>query len=198
MGAGDQAAASCLKWWSEKVIDHPIEDLLNEVDDSISPVVFLPYLLGKRTPYANSNARGTFVGMTPNTQRHELTKAVLEGVAFGLKDSLDILKDMRIEVKEIRVIGGGAKSRAWRQILADVFGQEILGINTNQGGALGAAILAAVGDGLYPSVEEAAQVMIQTLDPVSPSMDQSKVYAEKHQAYQYLYRCLEPFFEIKK
>ncbi|MBM7562670.1 sugar (pentulose or hexulose) kinase [Fusibacter tunisiensis] len=136
--------------------------------------------------------------MPPNTLRHELTKAVLEGVAFGLKDSLDILKDMRIEVKEIRVIGGGAKSRAWRQILADVFGQEILGINTNQGGALGAAILAAVGDGLYPSVEEAAQVMIQTLDPVSPSMDQSKVYAEKHKAYQYLYRCLEPFFEIKK
>lgn len=190
------SAASSLKWWAEQVVVSDIEALLGEVDEAISSTVFLPYLLGERTPYPNPDARGTFVGMDMNTGRGEMTKAVLEGVAFGLKDSLDILVDMGIPVDEIRVIGGGARSQAWRQILADVFGKEIVGINTNQGGALGAAILAAVGDGAYESVEVATDAIIKTVDATQPNMDRHAMYQKKHEKYKTLYRCLEGYYKI--
>ena len=188
------SAASCLKWWSDEVTRSPIDHLLNEVDGKISDIIFLPYLMGERTPYANPDARGTFVGLTMNTGQGEMTRAVLEGVAFGLKDSLDILKSMNVPINEIRLIGGGAKSAIWRQILADVFNHEIVGISTNQGGALGAAILAAVGDGLYETVEIATGKMIQTLDPVLPIHENAEIYKRKHKKYQDLYRYLEPYF----
>lgn len=189
------SAASSLKWWAEQVVVSDIEALLGEVDEAISSTVFLPYLLGERTPYPNPDARGTFVGMDMNTGRGEMTKAVLEGVAFGLKDSLDILVDMGIPVDEIRVIGGGARSQTWRQILADVFGKEIVGINTNQGGALGAAILAAVGDGAYDSVEAATDAIIKTVDATAPDMARHALYQQKHEKYKELYRCLEGYFK---
>lgn len=188
------SAASSLKWWSDEVVKESIDSLLNEVDHPISEVIFLPYLMGERTPYANPNARGTFIGMDMSSDRGVMTKAVLEGVAFGLKDSLDILKDMGVPVNEIRVIGGGAKSQKWRQIIADVFGHEIVGINTNQGGALGAAILAAVGEGIYETVDEATKVMIQTVDATKPDFYNVAIYLEKHKKYQSLYRYLEPYF----
>jgi xylulokinase len=121
----------------------------------------------------------------------------LEGVAFGLKDSLDILMDMGVPVEEIRVIGGGAKSIKWRQILADVFGHTIVGINTNQGGALGAAILAAVGDGAYESVETATEQIIKTTDAVHPDAQRHRQYVKKHQKYKTLYVNLEPYFALK-
>lgn len=190
------SAASSLKWWAEQVVVSDIEVLLGEVDEAISSTVFLPYLLGERTPYPDPDARGTFVGMDMNTGRGEMTKAVLEGVSFGLKDSLDILVDMGIPVDEIRVIGGGARSQAWRQILADVFGKEIVGINTNQGGALGAAILAAVGDGAYESVEVATDAIIKTVDATQPNMDRHAMYQKKHEKYKTLYRCLEGYYKI--
>ncbi len=188
------SAASSLKWWSDEVSKESIDNLLIEVDNQISDVIFLPYLMGERTPYANPNARGTFIGMDMNSGRGDMTKAVLEGVAFGLKDSLDILKDMGVPVNEIRVIGGGAKSQKWRQIIADVFGHEIVGINTNQGGALGAAILAAVGEGIYENVYEATKVMIQTVDATKPDSYNVAIYLDKHKKYQSLYRYLEPYF----
>lgn len=189
------SAASSLKWWAEQVVVSDIEVLLGEVDEAISSTVFLPYLLGERTPYPDPDARGTFVGMDMNTGRGEMTKAVLEGVSFGLKDSLDILVDMGIPVDEIRVIGGGARSQTWRQILADVFGKEIVGINTNQGGALGAAILAAVGDGAYDSVEAATDAIIKTVDATVPDMARHALYQKKHEKYKALYRCLEGYFK---
>jgi len=188
------SAANCLKWWTDQVAVCNFDEILEEVDDAISDVVFLPYLMGERTPYPDPNARGTFVGMDMNTGRKEMTKAVLEGVAFGLKDSLDILKDMGIPVDEIRVIGGGARSDKWRQILADVFGQRITGINTNEGGALGAAILAAVGDGAYNSVEQATGAIIKTQDAFEPNMERHAIYLKKHKKYQSLYQCLKPYF----
>ncbi|MBI9011321.1 MAG: xylulokinase [Clostridiales bacterium] len=188
------SAANCLKWWVEQGSKVEFDVLLEEVDETISEVVFLPYLMGERTPYPDPNARGTFVGMDMTTDRHDMTKAVLEGVSFGLKDSLDLLVDLNIPVDEIRVIGGGAKSMKWRQILADVFGHEIVGINTNQGGALGAAILAAVGDGAFDSVKEATTQIIKTVDTVVPNMDNHIKYLEKHKKYQKLYDCLKPYF----
>lgn len=189
------SAASSLKWWSEQVAVSEIDVLLNELDDAITDVIFLPYLLGERTPYPDPDARGTFIGMDMNTGRKEMTKAVLEGVAFGLKDSLDIIKDMGLPIDEIRLIGGGAKSHMWRQILADVFGQTMVGINTNQGGALGAAILAAVGDGAYPNVDAATAAIIKVVDSVKPDMKRYEKYQKKHQNYIALYQHLKLYFE---
>jgi len=188
------SAGNCLKWWVEQGAKADFDILLEEVNDTISDVVFLPYLMGERTPYPDPNARGTFIGMDMNTNRNDMTKAVLEGVAFGLKDSLDILLDLNIPVEEIHLIGGGAKSMKWRQILADVFGREIVGINTNQGGALGAAILAAVGDGAFESVTQATTQIIKTVDAVVPNMDNHFKYLEKHKKYQSLYHYLKPYF----
>ena len=188
------SAASCLKWWTDQIMYGDFDALLAEVNDEISDVVFLPYLMGERTPYPDPNARGTFVGMHMGTDRHHMTKAVLEGVAFGLKDSLDILKDMGIPVHEIRVIGGGAQSYTWRQILADVFGHDIAGISTNQGGALGAAILAAVGCRAYANVDEATTALIHTVDVVQYNPEKHAVYKEKQKKYQELYKSLKSYF----
>lgn len=189
------SAASSLKWWTDQVAMADIDTVLDEMDEEITDIVFLPYLMGERTPYADPNARGTFIGMDMNTGRKELTKAILEGVSFGLKDSLDILKDMKIPVDEIRVIGGGAKSKKWRQILADIFGHKIVGINTNQGGALGAAILAAVGNHAYANVDEATKTIIKTVDAIEPDMKKHAIYQEKHKKYQSLYGYLKPYFD---
>lgn len=189
------SAANCLKWWADQVATESIDILLSEVDDTVSDIVFLPYLMGERTPYPDPDARGTFVGMDMNTERKDMTKAVLEGVAFGLKDSLDILCDMSIPVEEIRLIGGGAKSSKWRQLLADIFGHTIVGINTNQGGALGAAILAAVGDGAYDTVEDATAHMIKTIDAYVPNEAKHHLYLAKHQRYQSLYQHLKAYFK---
>ena len=189
------SAASSLKWWADQISVSDIDFLLSEMDDTISDVIFLPYLMGERTPYPDPDARGTFTGMDMSTGRKEMTKAVLEGVAFGLKDSLDIIKDMGLPIDEIRIIGGGAKSIEWRQILADVFGKKIVGINTNQGGALGAAILAAVGDGSYPSVDAATDAIIRVVDGVEPDMTRHERYLEKHQDYIALYHYLKPYFK---
>lgn len=190
------SAASCLKWWSENVVVHDIDDLLIEVDDDISDIIFLPYLMGERTPYPNPNARGTFIGMGANTRRKDMTKAVLEGVAFGLKDSLDILVELGVPVEEIRVIGGGANSKKWLQIIANIFGHHLVNINTNQGGALGAAILAAVGDGAFETVDIATESIIKTVDKISPDEKKHAVYIKKHKKYQQLYKKLKPFFEL--
>lgn len=189
------SAASSLKWWADQVVLSDIDDLLGEVNGVITDTIFLPYLLGERTPYPDANAKGTFIGMDMNTGRKEMTKAVLEGVAFGLKDSLDLMTDMGIPIDEIRVIGGGARSQKWRQIIADVFGKAIVGINTNQGGALGAAILAAVGEGAYRDVHEATAAIIKPVDAVTPDNVRHLTYRKKHQNYQALYQHLKPYFE---
>jgi xylulokinase len=135
------SAANCLKWWADTV--HPgvgFDTLLEEAakaEPGCNGLVFLPYLMGERTPYSDPDAKACFVGMSATATRGHMTRAVLEGVAFGLYDSLRILKELGVPVKEIRVIGGGARSALWKQILADVFSCEIQEINTNQGGALG-------------------------------------------------------------
>ncbi len=189
------SAASCLKWWNdEALVNDDISKLLSEVRDEISDVIFLPYLLGERTPYANPDAKGVFFGMTMTTDRSTLTKAVLEGVAFGLKDSLDLLKVMSINTDDLRILGGGAQSQQWKQIIADIFGQPIYDINTNQGGALGAAILAAVGAGAYGNVSEATNHIIKTTTMYKPDMKKHELYKIKHKKYSQLYNRLEPLF----
>lgn len=191
------SAASSLKWWQEALQIEDVLVLTDEAEPSAAAeegLFFLPYLMGERTPYANPHARGSFIGMTATTTRAMLTRAVLEGVAFGLKDSLDILTSMAVPITSVRLIGGGAKSPLWRQIVADVFGFPIESINTEQGGALGACILAAVGAGAFPSVEAACEQIIKTTDTVQPDPDRHKMYLDKHIRFKALYQALEHWF----
>lgn len=193
------SAANCLKWWVDTIGEgSSFDELLEEaakVPAGSNNLVFLPYLMGERTPYADPDAKGSFVGMTMNTERGHMTRAVLEGVAFGLRDSLEILKDLNIPIEEVRVIGGGAKSTLWKQILADVFGVKIQEINTNQGGGLGAAILAATGAGHYKTVEEGCDSMISVVNNVIPDPSNVVAYNKVYPLYQALYKDLEKWFK---
>ncbi|MFZ3071049.1 MAG: xylulokinase [Anaerolineaceae bacterium] len=191
------SAASCLKWWvDEAQAGADFDTLLEEADaaGTSDGVIFLPYLLGERTPYPDPDAKGCFLGMDMNTRRGNLTRAVLEGVAFGLRDSLEIVKDLNIPIQHIRVIGGGARSYLWKQILADTFKTEIEEINTNQGGGLGAAILAAVGAGLYQSVDEGCQKMITVVKSIKPIESNMKFYDQLYPKYQSAYQSLKEWF----
>lgn len=194
------SAANCLKWWVETINKGvSFEDLLDEaqaVEAGSNKLIFLPYLMGERTPYADPDAKGSFIGMTMATERGHMTRAVLEGVAFGLRDSLEILKDLKVPINEIRVIGGGAKSQLWKQIIADVFGMTIQEINTNQGGGLGAAILAATGAGLYSSVAEGCDKMIKVINHVEPIMENVETYHKVYPLYQKLYGDLQEWFKV--
>jgi xylulokinase len=193
------SAASCLKWWVDELQKGMgFEELLEEaiqLEAEDNNLVFLPYLMGERTPYADPYAKGAFVGMTMMTKRGHMTKAVLEGVSFGLKDSVEILKDINVPINEVRIIGGGSRSLLWKQMLADMLGMSIQEINTNQGGALGAAILSAVGAGHFSSVEEGCQAMIKVTNKVEPNLDKKEYYEKKYQKFQKLYEALKYWYK---
>ncbi|MGQ9457157.1 MAG: xylulokinase [Anaerolineae bacterium] len=156
-------------------------------------LLFLPYLSGERTPYPDPLARGVFFGLTLRHRKPHLTRAVLEGVAFGLRDSLDLVRSLGLPILEVRVSGGGARSRLWRQILADVFGVEITTVNVTEGAAYGAALLAGAGVGLFGSVSEACAQAVRVTGRVRPS-PQAAVYPDYYTRYQALYPALAKEF----
>ena len=157
-------------------------------------LLFLPYLSGERSPYPDPLARGAFVGLTLNHDRRHLTRAVLEGVAFGLRDGLDLMLEAGTPAPDqIRASGGGTVSPLWRQILADVLGAEIATISSSEGAAYGAGVLAAVGAGWYPSVEAASAALV-TATPVATPGPDAAAYAEAHAFYRELYPALAPTF----
>jgi xylulokinase len=160
---------------------------------------FLPYLAGERTPHADANARGCFIGLTNAHTRGHMARAVMEGVAMSLRESLAIIRELEIPIKEIRTGGGGSKSELWRQILADVFGQAACTINAEQGPAFGVALLAAVGDGAYKNIEQACQACIQVVEKKPPRKSEVKRYDAAFPVYQSLYSALkESFVSISK
>jgi xylulokinase len=150
-------------------------------------LLFLPYLTGERTPYPDPHARGAFIGMTVRHDKAHLTRAVLEGVSYGLRDSLELMRALGIVSTQVRVSGGGARSPLWRQILADVFNTEIATVNVTEGAAFGAALLAGVGSGLYSSVAAACGQTIRVSGSTTPS-----AAAEVYEAYYPRYRALYP------
>ena len=155
---------------------------------------FLPYLTGERTPHPDPLARGAFIGMTSRHSRGHMTRAVLEGVAFGLKDSFTLIDQVGLpEAFEVRISGGGAKSPVWQGIIADVLDAPLVNINTTEGGAFGAAILAAVGAGLYDDVASACEAMIETGEEVAVGAD-AAVYSERYEIYRSLYPALKGTF----
>jgi xylulokinase len=157
-------------------------------------LLFLPYLSGERNPHPDPLARGAFVGLTLSHDRRHFTRAVLEGVAFGLRDGLDLMIEAGMPAPaQIRASGGGTASPLWRQILADVLDAEIATVNTTEGAAYGAAILAAVGAGWYPGVEAAAEALVSATSVAAPGVDAAR-YAEAHAIYRDLYPALAPSF----
>src|SRR5690606_37271460 len=124
---------------------------------------FLPYLTGERTPHADPCARGAWIGLTPRHSQPHLVRSVLEGATFAMKDSLELIKGLGVPIRQIRVSGGGARSEFWRQLQADIYGQDVVTINAEEGPAYGVALLAAVGTGYFTNVEEACSATISVV-----------------------------------
>jgi xylulokinase len=158
-------------------------------------LLFAPYLSGERTPYPDPNARGSFVGLTLRHERSHMIRSVLEGVAFGLRDSLELIREQGIVPTQIRLSGGGAKSPLWRQILADVFNVEVATVNTEEGAAYGAAILAGVGVGAWPDVPSACESAIELDERRAPEPEAVAVYEDLYPRYRELYPALKPSFD---
>ena len=156
---------------------------------------FLPYLMGERTPHNNPNARGTFIGMTMDTTREDMTQAVLEGVAFALRDSFEIAKSLGVEVERTRINGGGAKSPLWCNIVANILNVKVDKINSKEGPAFGAAILAAVGCGQYSTVEEATEKLIKVVSTVEQDPQIVELYNKKYEVFKELYPTLKDMFD---
>lgn len=190
------SAASCLKWWVEeinKTSDYKM--LVEEAKNSeAKDLYFLPYLVGERTPHNDVNVRGSFIGLNINHKRGDMTRAVLEGVAFALRDSYEILKEMNIKSKIIRLSGGGAKNILWREIICNVFGQETEIVNSLEGPAFGASILSAVGDGAYENVEKACEAIIKPIEKIYPNEKEVQKYNEKYEKFKKLYPMLKEFY----
>ncbi len=192
------SAAGSLRWFRDTAAPgtefSDLVDAAGKVPAGCDGLFFLPYLTGERTPHPDPLARGAFVGLTVRHTRNHLTRAVLEGVAYGLRDSFELMKAAGItRINQVRISGGGAKSALWRQILADVFQAELVTVNTAEGAAYGAALLAATGTGAFNSVEEACQATINITGVTAPG-DQSAIYQELYPLYRELYPALKPIF----
>lgn len=192
------SAAGSLRWFRDALAPGvAFADLAAsaaEVPVGSEGLIFLPYLTGERSPHPDPLARGAFIGLTVTHDRRHMTRAVLEGVAFGLRDGLDLMTQAGMPApSEIRASGGGTASPLWRQILADVLGAEIATVNTTEAAAYGAAILAAVGAGWYRNVDTACEALVVATTATAPGPD-APAYAGRHSIYKGLYAALAPTF----
>jgi xylulokinase len=192
------SAAGSLRWFRDALAPGtPFDQLVDEAEP-IAPgadgLLFLPYLSGERTPYPDPDARGAFVGLSLIHRRAHMTRAVLEGVAFGLRDSLELMKSLGLDVRTVRAQGGGARSPLWRRILADVLGAEVAVPEAEEGAALGAALLAGVGAGVWSRVEETAPLAGRVRESIQPGPDAQR-YDEIYPRYRALYPALAPEFK---
>ena len=186
------SAAGSMQWWSEEVTGMSVGDLLDEMPGGCTDApIFLPYLMGERSPINDPDAKGAFYGINLAHKRADLTKAVVDGICFGLKDCYDNILGMGAEAGFARVIGGGSRSDKWMQILSDITGLELRRINTSDGAGLGAVILAMVGTGAVPSLDEACDRLIRDTDVFLPSESEHRAYAEKFAAFKELYARLK-------
>jgi xylulokinase len=192
------SAASCNKWWVEDILGST--DYAGEQKDieklGFNNVYFLPYLMGERSPHNDPNARGCFIGMSMDTGRSDMTQAILEGVAFALRDSFEVAKKSGIEIKRTKICGGGAKSPLWKKMIANIFNISVDSIESEEGPALGAAMLAAVGCGTFASVEEAAERIVKVTGTVEPESEIAARYEEKYQKFKQIYPALKDIYKI--
>ncbi len=173
-------------------------DLARESPIGANRLVYLPYLMGERTPHLDPDCRGVFFGLSAMHTRGDLVRAVMEGISYSLKDCFDILDGMGARPESMLLTGGGARSPFWRQMLSDVFGCPATTIQSSEGPALGVAILAGVGAGMYESVQAACAQMITTGERLTPDTESHKAYAAYHGLYQALYPALKDSFQVLK
>lgn len=191
------SAASCNKWWMDEIIgtkDYAQEQKAIEKLGE-NHVYFLPYLMGERSPHNNPNARATFIGMTMDTTRADMTQAVLEGVAFALRDSLEVAKSLGIDLKRTKICGGGAKSPLWKKMIANILNLKVDVIESEEGPAMGGAMLAAVACGEYGSVEEIAAKVVKIVDTVEPDPELVAKYEARYAQFKEIYPTCKPLFE---
>lgn len=192
-----------LQWWIDSVVQGlagiPAKKRYEaataeaaEVPAGSNGLLFLPYLNGERTPHADPDARGIFAGLNLTHDRAAMTRAVMEGVTFALRDSLEIIQSLEVPVRQIRASGGGSKNPLWRQMQADVFGKKITTLKVEQGAAYGVALLAAVGHGAYRSIGEACRATIEVAGETKPARPAVKKYDQLFPIYQEVYRQLQP------
>jgi xylulokinase len=196
------AAGGALRWYRDVLCDGEkmaaeirgadpyeiIADTASTARPGAGGLVFLPYLMGERTPYDDAMARGALVGLTARTTKAEVSRAVLEGITFGLCDALDLVREAPSagSIQEIRATGGGARSRFWRQMMADVFGAPVAVTTSTEGPAFGAALLGGVAAGAFASVEEACEALVQVRARVTPDPTATDRYRDVHAAYRAL------------
>ena len=192
------SAASCNKWWMDDIIgtgDYRAEQQAIEKLGE-NPVYFLPYLMGERSPHNDPDARAVFLGMSMDTTRADMTQAVLEGVAFALRDSLEVAKSLGIELTRTKICGGGAKSALWKKIIANVLNLKVDVLESEEGPAMGGAMLAAVACGEYKSVEEIAAKVVKIVETVEPEADLVEKYQERYRKFKEIYPVCRPLFHI--
>ncbi len=192
------SAASCNKWLMEDIYntsDYAAEQA-GITDEKLGDnhVFFLPYLMGERSPINDTNARGTFIGMTMDTSRTELTQAVLEGVAFAIRDSFEVARSLGINIERSKICGGGAKSALWKKIFANVLGIKLDIVESEQGPGKGGAMLAMVADGTYSSVGEVCEKLVRVVDTVEPDPALSAKYDARYSQFRKIYPALKPVF----
>ncbi len=194
------SAASCNKWWMDEIIrttEYGAEQA-GITDDKLGEnhVYYLPYLMGERAPHNDPAARSCFIGMTMDSTREDMTQAVLEGVAFGIRDSLEAAKKLGVDVKTSMICGGGAKSPLWKKIFANVLGITLTTPETEQGPGYGGAILAAVACGEYPTVADAVSKLVKVTDTVEPDPELTAKYEKKYQTFTKMYPALKAVFPV--
>jgi xylulokinase len=203
------AAGGSLQWFRNELCaaeaaaarraKREIYDLLSAEAAAVPPgsegLFFLPYLSGERTPHADPDARGCFIGLSPAHRRGHMVRAIMEGVAYSLRDSLEIIEGLDIPVRQVRATGGGARSPLWRQIQADVFGRKVVTTGSHEGAAYGAALLAAVGAGEFAKVEEACAAAVKVQQQTPVVVANKRTYDRAFPVYQQLYRSLKDDFK---
>lgn len=190
------SAASCNKWWMDEIIgtkDYAGEQAKIEKLGE-NNVYFLPYLMGERSPHNNPNARGTFIGLTMDSTRADMTQAVLEGVAFAIRDSFEVAKSLGVKIERTKICGGGAKSPLWKKMIANILNIKVDVIESEEGPALGGAMLAAVANGEFTSVEDAAAKIVKVIDTVEPEPELAAKYEEKYRKFAKIYPTVKDLF----
>lgn len=172
-----------------------MDNAAEKVEAGSNGLLYLPYLMGERTPHLDPDCRGVFFGLSAKHTKKEVLRAVMEGVVFSLRDSLEIIKELGVNVGQVRASGGGGKSPLWRQMQADIFNSEICTINASEGPAFGVAILAGVGSGVYKSVQEACEATIQVKTKQQPDQAVTAKYNEYYKLYRKLYQSLKQDFK---
>jgi xylulokinase len=199
-----QAAGLSLRWFRDNFGSSATQSTVDSYEKltaeaaTVAPgadgLLWAPYLMGERTPHLDADARGALVGLTASHTRAHIVRAILEGVAFSLKDTFTIFEEMKVPVKSIRLGGGGVRSPLWRQIQADVYDHEVEIVEAEEGAAYGAAILAGVGAKIWPSVDEACDSVVRVASRTQPNPANAEVMQKNYAAYRRIYPAMKSIF----